>query len=94
MEIILTLVFSIVAVLFSLSTCIFSIFAYAKVVGLQNSTHKIQYMPVPTPDSISEDEPDDLVEKGDMIEKAGGVDKQLLKDFKEKMYPDIEDEYV
>jgi hypothetical protein len=91
---ILTLVFSIVAVLFSLSTCIFSILAYTKVVGLQNSTHKIQYMPMPGPEQVNQDEPDDLVEKGDMVEKGGGVDKKLLRDFKEKMYPDISDEYV
>ena len=41
----LVLVFSLTAILFSAITAIFSFAAYAKVVGMEKSTHKLQYVP-------------------------------------------------
>jgi len=43
---IITLVLSLVAVLFTGVTSIFAVLAYAKVVGMEKSTHQIQWMPV------------------------------------------------
>jgi hypothetical protein len=45
----IALYFSIVAVLFSGMTAIFAILSYCKVVGMEKSTHQIQYM---TPDEM------------------------------------------
>ncbi len=41
----LTLLMAALALLFSFCTVLFSILAYCNVVGLKNSTHKVQYMP-------------------------------------------------
>ena len=43
-------VLSVSAILFSGVTAVFSVLAYAKVVGMEKSTHQIQYMPAPMPD--------------------------------------------
>lgn len=43
-------VLSVSAILFSGVTAVFSVLAYAKVVGMEKSTHRIQYMPAPMPD--------------------------------------------
>lgn len=43
------LVISLTAVLFSAITVIFSLAAYAKVVGMEKSTHRIQYAPLDGP---------------------------------------------
>lgn len=42
----ISLILSIVSVLFTIITAIFSFLAYAKVVGMEKSTHQIQWMPV------------------------------------------------
>lgn len=39
-------IFNLICLTFSALTCIFSMVAYAKVVGMQNSTHSVQYMPM------------------------------------------------
>ena len=44
------------AICFSLITCVFSILAYAKVIGLENSTHKIEWVPVDQNAPASDDE--------------------------------------
>lgn len=41
----LVLVISLTAILFSAVTVIFSFAAYAKVVGMEKSTHRIEYVP-------------------------------------------------
>lgn len=46
----LPLVLSSTAVLLTLITAGFSILAYAKVVGMEKSTHQVQFQPIPTPD--------------------------------------------
>ena len=43
---IISLVLSILAIILTSITAIFSVLAYSNVVGLKNSTHQIQYMPV------------------------------------------------
>jgi len=45
----MSMVIGLSAILFSGVTAGFSILAYCKVVGLEKSTHKVQFMPVPTP---------------------------------------------
>lgn len=44
---VITLVLSICAILFSATTAILSFLAWSTVVGLKNSTHQIQWMPIP-----------------------------------------------
>lgn len=41
----IALILSIVSTLFTMVTAFFAVLAYAKVVGLENSTHQIQWMP-------------------------------------------------
>jgi hypothetical protein len=41
----LAFIFSIVSILFTGITAFFSILSYSKVVGLEKSTHRIQYVP-------------------------------------------------
>lgn len=41
-----TFIISVLALAFSFLTAGFSILAYANVIGLRNSTHKIQWMPM------------------------------------------------
>lgn len=69
------LVASLVSIIFTGITAFFSIVAYCKVVGMEKSTHKIEWMPLPN--------------------DGGGLKgENLVKAFKEKMYPDMENEYV
>lgn len=42
----IALILSLVSILFTMVTAIFSLLAYAKVVGMEKSTHQIQWMPV------------------------------------------------
>lgn len=64
-------------------TAIFSILSFCKVVGLEKSTHQIQWMPIDSPTETSDNKPkqrpDDL--------------SPIVKDFM-KMYPDVESEQV
>lgn len=41
----ISLILSIVSILFTMVTAIFSFLAYARVVGMEKSTHQIQWMP-------------------------------------------------
>ena len=90
METIITMVVSGLALILSTITVIFSIMAYCKVIGLEKSTHQIQYMPVPhesVPDSTEEQDED-------LSTLNGGVDKDLMKGMREHMYRDINNEYT
>lgn len=49
------LVLSIVSVLFTIITAIFSFLAYAKVVGMEKSTHQIQWMPIEEADKTGKE---------------------------------------
>lgn len=67
------------AIFLSGVTAIFSILAYCKVVGFENSTHQIQYMPAPQPkpyEPEGEEEP------------FGPTGEELVKRFN----PDYEEE--
>ena len=56
---------SISAILFSGVTAVFSVLSFCKVVGMEKSTHRIQYMPAPTPDLSDSGNPtgEELVKK-------------------------------
>jgi len=53
-------ILSIVAVLFASITSLFAILAYCKVVGMEKSTHKIEYM---NPEQMGNPTGKDLMEK-------------------------------
>lgn len=50
-----SLSFSIAALLFSVVALIICVFSYAKIVGFENSTHQIQYVPAPQPEPYNPD---------------------------------------
>ena len=56
----LPLVLSLVAVLFTLITAPFAILAYCKVVGMEKSTHKIEYV---SPEQMGNPTGKDLMDK-------------------------------
>jgi hypothetical protein len=51
----ISLILSLLAVILTAITSIFSFLAYARVVGLENSTHKIQWVPVDNTGKTGED---------------------------------------
>lgn len=75
--------------------------AYAKIVGMEKSTHKIQWMPVPAPtgglalNDMPEHEIGDGNEMQDlpkgMAKKGPKTLKQQMQEF---MYPDVDEEQV
>ena len=81
-----SLVLSISAFLFTLVTAGFSVLAYIKVVGMEKSTHQVQWMPIDTPEEADP--------KFDGEGNELPTESQLLKDMAEKMYPDIDEEMV
>ena len=90
---ILTII-SVLAVLFSMVTCYFSIYAMIKVVGLENSTHKVQYMPMEEYKAIEEHAEDDSIdpERPDLPSPKKREEKRvenLLEGF-DNMYNDSE----
>lgn len=60
------LVMAISAILFSIITAPFAILAYCKVVGMEKSTHQIQWV---NPDDVSPDNPTGK----DLMEKMSGM---------------------
>lgn len=79
------LVLSLLSIILTTVTAIFSFLAYSKVVGMEKSTHQIQWMPVDSPDNSGDNEKSE-----EDIEK---YEKELYNQFG-KMYPDIEQEQV
>lgn len=49
--------------MFSAITAVFSILAYAKVVGMEKSTHQIQYVPMDAPANDTAQSPAELAKK-------------------------------
>lgn len=45
------LALSICALLFSVTTAVFSFIAYSRVIGLEKSTHRVEYVPLDGPDT-------------------------------------------
>lgn len=78
MEYLLPIILSTCAFTFAIMTAGFSIFAYATVVGLKNSTHKIEYMPLPTPGDPDYDE-------------YNKSDKELEKEFNRQLQNDVDE---
>lgn len=70
-----SLVLSLTSVLFTAITAVFALKAYATVLGMEKSTHQIQWQPIPQ-------------------EEAGPVGEDLVKEFSDKMYKDVDQEYV
>jgi len=70
---------SLTSVILCAVTAIFSVLSYCKVVGLENSTHQVQWMPMETP----EKEGDKPSEPSPMVDA-----------FKKHVYPNINDEQV
>lgn len=66
---------------FSLVSMIFSILAYSRVVGLEKSTHQIQYMPAPTPEPYSPDSD----EEGPFGMNPEDLAKKLVGDFEDEL---------
>ena len=77
---IITLVMSICSVLFTLVTAAFSVLSYSKVIGMEKSTHQIQWMPVEEPVEPRYDQ------EGNELP----TESQLLQDMKKHMYSDSE----
>ena len=79
------------ALLFSGATVYFSIHAYCKVIGLENSTHQVQYMPVQEYSSFQEaviDNKDEYADKmgvpiTDPEEKEKIRHRKLMEGFEE-----------
>jgi hypothetical protein len=63
--------------------------AYARVVGMEKSTHRLQWMPVPSVDPTSA--VNDLPVMGDVPKSRP---KTLAEQMNEFMYPDVDKEQV
>ena len=59
------------ALCFSMVTCIFSILAYAKVLGLEQSTHKIEWVPV-------DNNEEEKLSKKDLKEMSEDLFKEVI----------------
>jgi uncharacterized membrane protein (DUF106 family) len=80
----IVVIISFVCIILTAITAIFSILAYARVVGMEKSTHQIAWQNVPEPtQELTEEE-----EKAEMERK-----KALMKQF-DDMYTGHEDEQV
>lgn len=75
---------SILSVILTVITSIFSVLAYARVVGLENSTHKVQYMPLEEYNAFStniEEAKDTESSELNIEEYEKKRKKQLVKQF-------------
>ena len=77
--------FSVLALLFSFLTAGFSILAYCKVVGLENSTHKVQYVAAQEYSDFTKELSENIQEdkKVDLEKLERERKKKLVKSFKE-----------
>lgn len=85
MDINVLIALCLLAVILSSITAIFSVLAYSKVVGMEKSTHQIQWMPV--------DQPNQEVIQPESEVDSRKYEEQMYKDFR-KIYPDIHSEQV
>jgi hypothetical protein len=76
-----TTIISMFAIMFALVALILSCVCISIVVGLRNSTHKIEYMPVPTPEPDMSFKPEDI-EKFDVLGAQAEMEEKLKKDMK------------
>lgn len=87
MNINICIVASLLAVILSSITAGFAIFAYCKVVGMEKSTHQVQFMNY---DQEEEQKKEKLVTPIDGEEPK----KETILDQFRRMYPDVESEQV
>jgi hypothetical protein len=80
MEIMYVLVFCATAMLFSVLALGMSFFALAKVIGMEKSTHRIQFEPVQHQMG------------GPTLEEGIGMNNQTATSMMNKLYPQYEDE--
>ena len=66
-----SLVFSVSALFCAGLTAVFSVLAYAKVVGFENSTHKMEFVPVPGQQNYPENP--DAQDGKTMLEQMSGI---------------------
>lgn len=88
------LVLSITSLIFCGVTALFSFKAYCEVIGLKNSTHRIEYRPIDFKNEqfTDSDLADKLDEDGYPLPEDVSSGKGLLKRFKEELYdPAMED---
>lgn len=85
------------AIFIATIAAIFAFLAWSTVVGLKNSTHRIQYIPVKDPEFnkfSSKDLKPGLDEEGNAIPVNGGDDSTglgLVNEFKKHIHTDEED---
>lgn len=81
------IVLSVLSVLFGFCSLFFAVMAYAKVIGMEKSTHRIQWMPMD-------------YGNGDTSGQVSGEDdgmprvSKIVDDFRKHVYPDMESEQV
>jgi len=81
-----TLVLSLVSILFTLVTAIFSVLAYSKVVGMEKSTHQVAWMPVEEPNpSVLSTETDEEPEQPTESELMKAMVKHMYKEDEEQV---------
>lgn len=85
----IALVLSLLSIILCSITVVFSILAYSRVVGMEKSTHQVQWMPIETPSDHLKDEYDGLDEE-EIVQRER---KKLYEQYN-KMYPDVEEEQV
>lgn len=85
------LVLSLLSIILCSVTAIFSFMAYARVVGMEKSTHQLQWMPIDSPSD--ESEPTTQLHDDDLGNELTKKDREYLKQFRD-MYPDVEEEQV
>lgn len=79
--------FSVLALIFSMTTAAFGILAYCRVVGLEKSTHKVQYIPAQEYSDFTKEISENIDEdkKLDLEKLEEKRRKTLIKQF-EKSY--------
>lgn len=89
--------------LLGIISLIFSLLALIMILGLKESTHKIQYVPLNDPvfNKNGETAPpvegfqDEHLNKDENYDELnGGVDKKFMENMKKHIYPDIDSEMV
>jgi len=82
------------ALFLTIVTSVFSVLAYCKVVGMEKSTHQVQWVPL---EEASESSDDADREEEELLKRTAQglppLEKKVVREFK-KMYPDMDIEQV
>lgn len=76
-------IISSIALALAVTSLILAVLAYATTVGMQRSTHKVEWMPMPEPDDTPK-------RKGEVAAAA----KSLQDQIKEFAYPNMDEEHT